>query len=112
MLRSLSNILRDCVRRSDVVAHYGNEEFLLLLPETEKEVAGKLAEKIRQRVEKHPFVGRAGLPPGRITVSAGVATFPQDADDGPLLMARTNDALSRAKKEGKNRVCLGNGRAT
>jgi len=105
VLIALSNIFRDCLRVSDTIARYGGEEFVLLLPETTKEGAFHISERIRNKVFDHPFPGRETQPLGRVTISLGVATFPQDGADGSSLIERADKALYEAKKTGRNRVC-------
>jgi diguanylate cyclase (GGDEF)-like protein len=105
VLIALSNIFRDSVRVSDIVARYGGEEFVLLLPETTKENALRVAEFIRKKVSDHPFPGRETQPLGRVTISLGVATFPQDGTDGSSLIERADKALYEAKRTGRNKVC-------
>ncbi len=94
------------VRRPDVVARYGGEEFVMLLPETGKPGAAIMAERLRAAVEAHPFAGEKSVPGGRLTVSVGVATFPDDAATRPDLIARADEAVYRAKATGRNRVCV------
>lgn len=93
------------VREIDIVARYGGEEFVVLLPETPKEGASVMAERLRAMVEAKPFVGEEALTVGRLTISAGVAAFPDDANSRSGLVLRANEALSRAKRLGSNRVC-------
>jgi len=90
-----------------MVARYGGEEFVMLLPETPKEGALVVAEKIRRRIEDHPFPGRDTQPDGKVTVSLGVVTFPQDGSNRGTLMQRADQALYQAKQDGRNRVCAG-----
>lgn len=104
LLRILSTILRDGSRSTSILARYGGEEFVLLLPETDKSGATVCAENIRRAVETHPFEGRECQPGGRVTLSLGVATFPADGADGNLVIAAADDALYKAKREGRNRV--------
>jgi diguanylate cyclase (GGDEF)-like protein len=105
MLIALANIFRDSVRVSDSIARYGGEEFVLLLPETTKENALRIAEFIRKKVHDHPFPGRETQPLGRVTISLGIATFPQDGTDGSSLIERADKALYEAKRAGRNKVC-------
>ncbi|MBI4576570.1 MAG: sensor domain-containing diguanylate cyclase [Planctomycetes bacterium] len=103
VLRTLANLLIGSMRKSDTVARYGGEEFSVILPETHKKVAMLVAERLRRNVETH----RLRIADGRelqITISMGVGTFPEDADD-PLELIRTADqALYAAKETGRNRV--------
>lgn len=102
MLMEFANILRqNC--ESAIVARYGGEEFSILLPETPKEDAAALADKIRAAVEHTPFVVRRQRI--SMTVSIGVSNFPQDTLDVETLVERADQALYQAKKQGRNRVC-------
>jgi diguanylate cyclase (GGDEF)-like protein len=92
------------LRQSDIFARYGGEEFVIILPETPREMAIKLAENLREHVEKLPFVGREVMPGGVLTVSIGVATFPQDGEDAAALIKRADAAMYEAKRAGKNQV--------
>ncbi|MBI5233291.1 MAG: diguanylate cyclase [Deltaproteobacteria bacterium] len=101
VLKGLSMILKDCVRKTDVVARYGGEEFAILLPHTSLDGAVGEAERIRQFVEGHSFSGI-----GRnITISIGVASFVKGevASSGELVN-RADRELYAAKKAGKNCV--------
>jgi diguanylate cyclase (GGDEF)-like protein len=88
------------LREVDVCARYGGEEFALVLPETGHEGAYVVAERIRQRVEQD-FARMRGP---RVTISGGVATFPEDALDAKGLVREADRLLYRAKSEGKNKV--------
>ncbi|TVQ81256.1 MAG: diguanylate cyclase [Bradymonadales bacterium] len=91
-------------RESDVVARYGGEEFALILPFTGKEGALIKAERVRAAIEAYPFEHREQQPMGSITVSIGVASCPEDADQAEELVKRADEALYRAKKAGRNQV--------
>jgi diguanylate cyclase (GGDEF)-like protein len=103
-LRRLASVLRRSLREVDVAARYGGEEFAVLLPSTPKLAALKVAEKVRQAVER----ARIGVDPGRttrpITVSIGVASLPGDAQTAGELVDRADRALYVAKSMGKNCV--------
>jgi len=103
-LRRLASVLRKTVREVDVAARYGGEEFAILLPSTPKLAALKLAEKLRQAVEK-AGIGRDEAGKGRpLTVSVGVASLPGDAGTAEELVGRADSALYIAKSMGKNCV--------
>ena len=103
MLIQFAEILRQCLKGS-LLARYGGEEFAILLPETTKVEAEKIAEHIRKAVEKSPFnIRREQV---GMTVSIGVANLPDDTLDVENLVRKADQALYRAKKEGRNRVCV------
>jgi diguanylate cyclase (GGDEF)-like protein len=105
VLRAFADILRDTVRDIDVAARYGGEEFAVLLPQTDLEGAERLAERLRETMAER----RLMLDPGTsfsVTASFGVAAFP-DAPTPAALFAAADEALYRAKSEGKNRVATG-----
>jgi len=104
LLRMLGLILKKAVRRSDVVARYGGEESVIILPSTSKKSAYIVAEKLRRYIEKYPFEGRETQPKGKITVSIGIATFPDDGTDRTELIHRADKAMYRAKGSGRNAV--------
>lgn len=97
-LCQIARVLSRGRRSSDLVARYGGEEFALLMPETPHSDALRVAERLRASVEQ------ADLPDG-CTVSAGVATFPEQSDDGRTLVSAADTALYDAKHQGRNRVC-------
>jgi len=105
ILVALSKLLIAGIRKSDVAVRYGGEEFVLLLPETSKEHAFALAGTIREKIAAHPFPGRETQPQGMITVSMGIAAFPEDGSDSSTLLHRADEALYQAKNGGRNRVC-------
>jgi diguanylate cyclase (GGDEF)-like protein len=105
LLILLSNFLKDCFRKSDLVARYGGEEFVALLPETSKWSAFQIAESVCQKVADYPFPGKDTQPLGKITISLGVAAFPEDGNDGSTLIRHADQALYRAKEGGRNKVC-------
>lgn len=104
VLSTLAEILFEGIRRSDLLARYGGEEFVILLPETPQEGALQMAEKLRQAVENHPFPGCETQPLGKVTVSMGVASYPENGKDGSSLTKRADEALYKAKSEGRNRI--------
>lgn len=106
VLRAVATLLQHAVRTMDVVARYGGEEFVVVLPETSLAGATTFAERIRENVEAATFAGARGEPL-KLTASIGVSSYPsttvQTVDD---LFARADEALYRAKADGRNRVCL------
>lgn len=106
VLKIVGHILGERARRSDTVARYGGEEFCVILPETSFDFAAKIAEDVRRLVENYPFQNRDKQPLGRVTISLGIAEFPADGASARALLDRADQALYRAKTEGRNRVRL------
>lgn len=104
VLRRISRIMSEESREVDIVARYGGEELVILSPETNRRHAFLLAERIRQRIADTLFPYRQSQPGGRITVSAGVATYPVDADSAETLVHCADQALYAAKAQGRNVV--------
>lgn len=105
VLREVAAFLKATVRSVDLVARYGGEEFVVVLPETATAGAMIFAERIRQQIAVNPFVPAEG--PLSITASVGVAVYPGEGiDTVEDLFARADDALYRAKAQGRNRVSL------
>jgi diguanylate cyclase (GGDEF)-like protein len=105
VLRAFADILRETVRDIDMAARYGGEEFAVLLPQTDLDGAERLAERLRETMAER----RLMLDPSTsfsVTASFGVAAFP-DAATPAALFAAADEALYRAKSEGKNRVVAG-----
>ncbi|HET8644576.1 MAG TPA: diguanylate cyclase [Vicinamibacteria bacterium] len=104
VLSGVARILKDTGRRGDVMARYGGEEFVALLYGATNDEAARFAETVREAIEAEPFPGGEKQPQGRVTISAGVATYPGDAADAPALLEQADRRLYRAKEAGRNRV--------
>jgi diguanylate cyclase (GGDEF)-like protein len=100
----LSGRLRRQARAIDRVCRYGGEEITVILPETGGNAAINFAERLRAVVEREPFDIGDGKTVG-ITVSIGVATYPQQVDALENLVKAADTALYAAKQGGRNRVC-------
>ncbi len=104
VLRLVGSTLRSGTRESDLAARYGGEEFALVLPDTNLEHAIKVAEKIRNIIKDRKLYKRSTNENlGRITISAGVATF-RSGDSSESLVERADRCLYAAKHNGRNRV--------
>jgi diguanylate cyclase (GGDEF)-like protein len=103
VLRAVGRLLRDHARESDIAARYGGEEFTLVLAEAEREVALARAETLRTAVEalELSFHGSAL---GSITISIGVALYPQQGRSPSELMQAADQALYAAKRGGRNQA--------
>ena len=104
VLQELSDILRETAREIDKLGRYGGEEFMVILPGSDRDAGHTFAERVREHVEKQKFDIQADQPL-RMTISAGVATYPTDPADGPRRLVHFADqALYSAKNNGRNRV--------
>ncbi|MGA9046144.1 diguanylate cyclase [Sulfuricurvum sp.] len=98
VLQTLTEVVKSNIRSVDIVARWGGEEFMILMPQSDGAAAGGAAEKLRQEIVQHPFERV-----GNLTVSFGVTAFaPQD--DSNAFLKRVDDALYQAKENGRNRV--------
>jgi diguanylate cyclase (GGDEF)-like protein len=105
-LRDIASVLQSKSRRVDTVARYGGEEFAVVIPNTVKENARLFAERLRSEVEKIFSEGSGLLPKNKLTISCGVAGYPEDALTKDDLIAMADAALYEAKGAGKNRTCI------
>lgn len=105
LLRELGALLNRSIRGSDIVCRYGGEEFLVVLPGASKEQARQRAEEIRNSV-KELLVYHLGKPLAKCTISIGVAEYPTDDSSIEHLLKAADNALYRAKHEGRDRVVL------
>jgi len=107
VLRKIGAILHESFRQSDTVGRYGGEEFVVILPETDVDVAAKKLESVRE------LIARTSVPLAprgeevHVTISAGLASFPLDGDNAAELFARADDRMFQAKEGGRNRVVAG-----
>jgi len=102
VLKEVAAILKDSLRDIDIIGRYGGEEFSIMLPETSKEGAGIVAERLRKAVESATI--RAYDETVNITISLGVGTFPDDTDELNQLIDKSDQMLYKAKKTGRNRL--------
>lgn len=104
VLKRIGELLKRNLREVDTVARFGGEEFVLLLPDTDKRGAIAVAEKVRVFVEAYRFATEDHHETRPITISAGIACFPGDVSEMDDLIDRADIALYRAKENGRNRV--------
>lgn len=100
ILAGLSALVAKAIRSTDLLARWGGEEFVLLLPDTAVPGAAEVAEKVRARIAEHSFPTV-----GRVTLSFGVAGY-RPGDDLEILLKRADNALYEAKRTGRDRVCV------
>jgi diguanylate cyclase (GGDEF)-like protein len=108
MLKSVAEIFLNTVRSMDVVARFGGDEFMVILPETGETLAVDIAERIRSAVAKrtmaHKNQGAGDAPQHALTASIGIVCFPEHGDTVEFLLENVDKALYRAKSKGKNRI--------
>jgi diguanylate cyclase (GGDEF)-like protein len=105
-LRIIAQTIIKNIRKSDTLARYGGDEFVMILPELDKEQAKALAEKLCDVIKKTKVPKKK---PGRqinLTVSLGISTFPLDGRSEEQLLRKADEALYRAKNQGRNAVCI------
>jgi diguanylate cyclase (GGDEF)-like protein len=100
-----ADVIRRCARETDIPARFGGDEFAVILPDTGSEGAMAVAERVRERISAHPFLGDAGLDI-HLTSSIGVATLPDVAASAEELVKAADTAMYRVKDAGKNGVRL------
>jgi len=104
VLRKIGSFLRERTRSTDAVVRYGGEEFALLMATADSDVAFEQADRIRAELEKTPFVVPGQAEPVQVTMSGGVATYPQDGQAFSELIAVADAGLYHAKENGRNQV--------
>jgi diguanylate cyclase (GGDEF)-like protein/PAS domain S-box-containing protein len=105
LLRALGKLLSGRVRHEDVACRYGGEEFVLILPEASRKIVKERAEDIRQGCAKLQVFHRGRIIES-ITVSLGIAMFPEDGGTGQDVLRAADDAMYQAKAQGRNRVVM------
>ncbi len=104
VLASIASILKKNIRRGDLAARFGGEEFVVLLPNCSKENAVLIANKLRTTISSENFQFQEQQPMGNLTCTFGIATYPDDANTKELLLKRADECLYDGKASGRNRV--------
>jgi len=104
ILKELGVIIKENIREIDIAGRYGGEEFSVMLPDTDRAGAQFAAERIQQAVEQASI--KVYDTTVKVTVSIGIATFPEDAQEVDELTDKADSALYIAKKMGRNKVCF------
>jgi two-component system, cell cycle response regulator len=108
VLQELAARIRGSIRNIDIACRTGGEEFVIILPATELDVAERIAERLRKQVGGRRF--NVGIDGGlTITLSIGVAALGQQGDRADDILKRADNALYQAKREGRNRVVTSRG---
>ena len=104
VLRTIADVLRNSLRQSDTIGRYGGEEFVIIMPETNIANAERKLDSLRRTISNDliPLATRNEVV--SVTISAGLAGFPEDGTDQAVLLAIADERLFQAKREGRNRV--------
>jgi diguanylate cyclase (GGDEF)-like protein len=103
-LEITAQCLRAALRKVDVASRYGGEEFSILLPQTDLQEAGVIADRIRRKIYSTPFTHGKSQPLGAVTVSIGLSAFSPALDSAEAMIRAADRALYHAKRHGKNRA--------
>jgi len=104
ILRAIAGIMKNNLRKADLLFRYGGEEFVVLLPETTVQNAYRVGEKLRKKVETHFRTTDYQIADYGVTVSIGIANFPVDAYSGEKVLQLADERLYQAKNSGKNKT--------
>ncbi|MFC1577370.1 diguanylate cyclase [Candidatus Omnitrophota bacterium] len=105
-LKKIAQILSGSIRFTDHVFRYGGEEFVVLLPETDKVKSIIVAKRLRMLVANSKFIDKKALTAAHLTISIGLSAYPDDARDPKMLVAKADECLYHAKETGRNRICF------
>jgi len=106
VLREFGDRIRRSVRGADLACRYGGEEFVLILPDSDQDAAAAIAERLRARMDHDPIPVAGGQKQLTITISLGVSTIQGPEDTAEAMLKRADEALYKAKRDGRNRVML------
>jgi two-component system, cell cycle response regulator len=104
VLREFAVRIRKSIRGIDLACRYGGEEFVIVMPETDMAVATMVAERLRRRIATEPFPIQHGARAVTVTISIGIAALASSTDTAAQILKRADQALYRAKRDGRNRV--------
>ena len=104
LLHQLARLVQDNIRKDDIFGRFGGEEFLLILPGANLGQAMAVADKVRAAIADQDFPFAKRQPLGLLSISGGVAAYPEDALDSARLLQAADEALYLAKQQGRNRV--------
>jgi diguanylate cyclase (GGDEF)-like protein len=107
-LRGIGTIMKSKFRTSDLLAKYGGDEFVVILPHADKVGAYLAAERLRESVEKHVFPGAEFQPQQKLTISIGLAAYPEHGQNEDDILNHADKALYFAKESGRNRTVIYN----
>jgi diguanylate cyclase (GGDEF)-like protein len=100
----VAEVLQSTLRSTELIARYGGDEFVVLMPSTNLQGAQTAAERLLQAVSGTRFSTTAGQPELSITLSIGIAAYPETTEDPQQLLELADSALEKAKRTGRNRA--------
>jgi len=106
ILKQLAWVFTKSCRECDHIARYGGDEFAIIFPETSKKEAAHIGRRLRQTIKDSSFEKEEVLPGGSLTISIGLASFPDDAMDKDDLLGKADTALYQAKADGRNKIVI------
>jgi two-component system cell cycle response regulator len=106
VLREFAVRIRKSIRGIDLACRFGGEEFVIVMPETDMHIAGMVAERLRKSIAGEPFAIEKGARRIDVTISIGIATLDRKGEPVADVLKRADQALYRAKRDGRNRVVL------
>jgi len=105
-IKRVGHIVADTFRTFDISARYGGDEYVIFLPNTDKIGAFLAGDRLRERISRSKFPGMEKQPTGSVTISMGIASFPEDADTREKILDKADQALYKSKESGRNKVTL------
>ena len=105
-LRRLAEVIHKNIRKSDILARYGGDEFIIILPELTKEQARALAEKLCRVISRTKLPVKRFAKRVNLTISLGIASYAEDGQTEDQLVKKADEALYQAKNSGRNTVCI------
>jgi two-component system cell cycle response regulator len=104
VLREFAARIKKSIRGTDLACRFGGEEFVIIMPETDMAIATIVAERLRRRIASEAFTIQQGAGAISVTISIGIATLDAADDTANTILKRADQALYRAKRDGRNRV--------
>ncbi|MCK5220731.1 MAG: GGDEF domain-containing protein, partial [Candidatus Aminicenantes bacterium] len=106
VIKRIGSIVTDTFRTFDISARFGGDEYIIFLPNTDKIGSFLAGDRLRERIEKSKFPGMEKQPKGKVTISMGIASFPEDAQTREEVIDKADKALYYSKENGRNKVTL------